>query len=337
MVLGEPLREFEEAFARYCGVAYGVGVNSGTDALRLGLLSLGVGPGDEVITTAYTFFATASAIALTGAVPVPVDIDPVTYNIDPDRVAAAVTKRTKAVIVVHLFGQPADMDRLCAVARRHRLALIEDCAQAHGATFRGRPVGGFGRLGAFSFYPTKNLSALGDGGMVVTNHLAIRNRLRLLRDHGRRGKYRHVLIGHNSRLDSFQAAVLLIKLRRLARWNRLRAQHARRYTALLRARAPRAVTPVAAPGRTHVYHLYVVRVPGRDRVARALNQDGIQALVHYPVPFHLQPAFGSLGYRRGSFPEAERLSREAISLPAYPEMTSRQIEQVVDRLAALVP
>jgi dTDP-4-amino-4,6-dideoxygalactose transaminase len=335
-VFGGAVGEFEAAFARSCGVAHGVGVNSGTDALWIGLSSLGIGRGDEVITTAYTFFATASAIALAGARPVPVDIDPLTYNLDPERVAAAITRRTKAIVVVHLFGQPAQMDRLCVIARRHRLLLIEDCAQAHGATFHGQPVGSFGDVGAFSFYPTKNLSAIGDGGILVTNRRAVRDRARLLRDHGRVGRYRHTILGRNSRLDTIQAAVLLIKLKRLARWNRLRIQHARRYTQLFHRRSTGVVTPVAMADRTHVFHLYVVRVPSRDRVVRELNQRGIQALVHYPVPFHVQPAFRFLGYRRGDFPVAERLAREAISLPIYPELQPRQIEYVARELIAAV-
>jgi dTDP-4-amino-4,6-dideoxygalactose transaminase len=335
-VFGRSVGAFEEVFARSCGVAYGVGVNSGTDALWIGLSSLGVGRGDEVITTAYTFFATASAIALAGARPVPVDIDPVTYNLDPERVEAAVTRRTKAILAVHLFGQPAQMDRLCAIARRRHLLLIEDCAQAHGARFGAQPVGSFGHLGAFSFYPTKNLSAMGDGGMIVTNRRTVRDQARLFRDHGRVGKYLHTSIGRNSRLDTIQAAILLIKLRRLNRWNRLRIQHARRYTRLFRHHSARVVTPVAASGRTHVFHLYVVRVPSRDRVVRELNQRGIQALVHYPVPFHLQPAFRFLGYRKGHFPVAERLAREAVSLPIYPEMRPAQIERVAQECMRLV-
>ena len=337
-VLGEAVQQFETLFARACGVAYGIGVNSGTDALWAALLSVGVERDDEVITTAYTFFATASAIALTGARPVPVDIDPRTYNLDPDRIEAAITKRTTAMLVVHLFGQPADMDRLCRIAHRHKLAVIEDCAQAHGARFGGRSVGSFGDAGAFSFYPTKNLGALGDGGMVVTNRRMIRDRVRLLRDHGRADKYRHTIIGRNSRLDTLQAGILLVKLQHLARWNRLRARHAARYTRLFSQAGHSTITPITAPHRRHSYHLYVVRVPARqrDHVIRALNADGIQALVHYPIPFYLQPAFRSLGYRRGSFPLAEQLAREAISLPLYPEMTARQIERVANRLIEAV-
>jgi dTDP-4-amino-4,6-dideoxygalactose transaminase len=335
-VLGEALEQFEAAFARYCGLAYGVGVNSGTDALWLGLASLGLRAGDEVITTAYTFIATASAIALTGARPVLVDIDPVTYNLDPARVEAAMTKRTKAILVVHLFGQPADMDRLRAVTRKYRLALVEDCAQAHGARFDGQRVGGFGDAGAFSFYPTKNLSALGDGGIVVTNRADLRDRLRLLRDHGRQEKYLHAILAGNSRLDTIQAAILRVKLRWLEQWNRLRVQHARLYTQLLRTLSRRVVPPSVAPGRTHVYHLYVARVPSRDRVVAALNRRGIQALVHYPVLYYLQPAFRYLGYRRGSFPVAEQLSREAISLPLYPEMSAKQVRWVARELVGLV-
>lgn len=335
-VSGDAVQELETRFARICGTRFAVGVNSGTDALWLSLISLGIGDGDEVITTAYTFFATAEAIALTGARPVPADIDPVTYNLDPDRVEAVITRRTKAILVVHLFGQPADMDRLAAIAHRHRLALIEDCAQAHGATFRGRPVGGFGDVAAFSFYPTKNLSALGDAGMVVTNRRDVWRRVRLLRDHGRQGKYRHVFVGHNSRLDTLQAAFLLVKLPHLTRWNALRARHARYYTTLLHRLSRRVVTPMTAPHRTHVHHLYVVRVPRRDRVVKELNRRGIQALVHYPAPYYLQPAFRSLGYRRGRCPIAERLAQEAVSLPLYPEMSRSQIQRVVRQLVALV-
>ncbi len=335
-VLGEAVTRFEAAFARSCGAAYGIGVNSGTDALSLSLAGLGIGAGDEVITTAYTFFATASAITHCGARPVPVDIDPVTYNLDPDRVEQAITRRTKALVVVHLFGQPAQMDRLCAIARRRRLALVEDCAQAHGARFQGRHVGTFGQAGAFSFYPTKNLSALGDAGMVVTDSRALQHRVRLLRDHGRNGKYRHPLIGRNSRLDTFQAAVLDAKLSRLAAWNRTRARLAQHYAERLRRLAPAVMIPHRAPGRDHVYHLYVVRVRSRDRVLRMLQARGVQALVHYPVPFYLQPAFRWLGCRRGSFPHAERLAREAISLPIYPEMRPDQVARVARELAQAV-
>ncbi len=335
-VLGEAVEAFEAAFARSCQAPYAVGVNSGTDALWLSLAALGIGPGDEVITTAYTFFATASAIALTGASPVAADIDPVTYTLDPASVEAAVTKRTKAILAVHLFGQPADMDRLTRIARRHRLALVEDCAQAHGAAFRGQSVGTFGEAGAFSFYPTKNLSALGDAGLIVTTRRALRDRLRLLRDHGQTRPYRHAALGHNSRLDTLQAAVLLAKLPRLAAWNRRRAQHARRYTARLGACAARIVLPHAAPHRTHVYHVYAVQVPGRDRVVRGLRARGIQALVHYPSLFYEQPVFRRLGCRRGRCPVAERLARRAVSLPIAPQLQPAQIDYVAEQLINIV-
>jgi dTDP-4-amino-4,6-dideoxygalactose transaminase len=330
-ILGPEVAAFEEEFAAFCGVRHAVGVDSGTAALHLALRILGVGPGDEVVTTAYTFIATAEVVSLVGARPVFVDIDPRTYNMDPAKLEEAITPRTRAIIAVHLAGQPADMDPILDVARRHGLPVIEDAAQAHGATYRGRPVGTLGDLACFSFYPGKNLGCYGDGGALVTDRDDYADQARLLRDHGRRSKYEHLVTGYGYRLDALQAAILRAKLPHLHEWNERRRAHAAAYAELLR---PLGVgLPQELPGARSVYHLYVVRVPARDQVFASMRERGIGVGIHYPIPLHLQPVYRDLGYREGDFPEAERAAREVLSLPMYPELTRAQMERVAAALA----
>jgi dTDP-4-amino-4,6-dideoxygalactose transaminase len=333
-ILGPEVAAFEQEFADFCGAAHAVGVNSGTSALHLALLAAGVGPGDEVITVPNTFVATIAAIRYTGARPVLVDVDPASCNIDVRRIGPAVTGRTKAILPVHLYGQPADMDPILGVARRHRLLVIEDAAQAHGAAYRGRRVGGIGDLGCFSFYPGKNLGACGEGGIVVTNSPEYAGRIRMLRDWGQRRRYHHELPGYNYRLEGIQGAVLRVKLRRLEAWIDARRARARLYDRLLAERGigPPEVMPYAG----HVYHIYPVRVPHRDRVRQALHDRGVQTAIHYPVPVHLQPAYRDLGYGPGSFPNAEALAREELSLPIYPELSAEAAQRVVSELVECV-
>ena len=330
-IMGPALAEFEEAFARYCGVKHAIGVANGTDALLLALKAFGIGPGDEVITAVNTFIATAEAIVHAGATPVFVDCDPQTYNINVKQLEAKITPRTKAIIPVHLYGQPADMDPILELAKNRGLYVIEDAAQAHGATYRGRKAGSMSQIACFSFYPAKNLGAYGDAGAVVTNDDAIALTVRKLRDHGGVEKYQHDLVGYNSRLDTLQAAVLLVKLKYLDAWNRRRQENAQLYDALL-AEVPGIVTPNVLEGATHVYHLYVIRVErgSRDELQRFLRERGVHTGVHYPRPLHLTPAFGYLGYRMGDFPVAERYASQILSLPMYPELTREQIEYVVE-------
>jgi dTDP-4-amino-4,6-dideoxygalactose transaminase len=330
-IMGPALAEFEEAFARYCGVKHAIGVANGTDALLLALKAFGIGPGDEVITAVNTFIATAEAIVHAGATPVFVDCDPQTYTLDVSQIRAKISSRTKAIIPVHLYGQPADMDPIVELAKNYGLHVIEDAAQAHGATYRGRKAGSMGHVACFSFYPAKNLGAYGDAGAVVTNDDAIALTVRKLRDHGGVEKYRHDLVGYNSRLDTLQAAVLLVKLRYLDAWNRRRQENARLYDELL-AEVPGVVTPKVLEGATHVYHLYVIRVErgSRDELQRFLRERGVHTGIHYPQPLHLTPALRFLGYTAGDFPIAERFASQILSLPMYPELTREQIEYVVE-------
>lgn len=327
-VLGEAVAGFERDFAAYCGAKECIGVNSGTSAIHLALLAAGVGPGDEVITTPFTFVATVAAILYTGATPVLVDIDPVSFNIDPSKVEAAIGKRTKALLPVHLYGQPADMDPLLEIARRRGIALIEDAAQAHGAEYRGRRCGSMGVMACFSFYPGKNLGAYGEGGAVTTGDPQLARKLRLLRDWGAEGKYNHVLRGFNYRMEGMQGAVLGVKLRHLESWTEGRRAKARRYDQLL-ANADLQL-PRAMSYARHVYHTYTVRSAGRDALQKALAAQQIQTGIHYPVPVHLQPAYADLGYGRGSFPQAEQAAREVLSLPIFPEMTEEQQQTVAN-------
>lgn len=336
-ILGPEVTAFEQAWAQFCGTKHAIGVGSGTDALQLILRALGIGPGHEVITVANSFIATAEAVSYTGATPVLVDCSLDDYLIDPVAVAAAITPRTRAILPVHLYGQPANMAALAALAHQHGLALVEDAAQAHGATLKdGRSCGALGLASAFSFYPGKNLGAFGDGGAVNTHDDGLARQLKLLRNWGSVVKYHHEIQGYNSRLDTLQAAVLGVKLRHLAAWNDHRRTAAGWYRAAL-ADLPGLVLPVEAPwtGR-HVYHLFVIRLleRNRDAVARVLAERGVQTVVHYPVPIHRQKAYAELGYAEGSFPRAEQAGRTVLSLPMFPEMTPDHVALVADALRA---
>ena len=331
-VLGPEVAAFEEEFAACCRVEHAIGVNSGTSALHLALLAAGVGPGDEVITVPFTFIATAAAVAYTGATPVFVDVDPVSYNMDPTPLEAAITPRTRAIMPVHLYGQPADMDPIMAVAARHNLTVIEDAAQAHGAEYRGRRAGSIGHIGCFSFYPAKNLGAYGEGGAITTNDAAIAHRLRLLRDWGTESKYHHEVLGYNYRLETLQAAILRVKLRHLEAWTEARRAHASRYDELLAGGL--VGVPRARADSRHVYHIYAVRTSQRAELQQALGAAGIQTGIHYPIPVHLQPAFAALGHGPGSFPHAESAAREVLSLPMFAELTDEQILAVAAAVTA---
>jgi dTDP-4-amino-4,6-dideoxygalactose transaminase len=333
--LGPAVDAFEREFAGYCGTAHAVGVNSGTSALHLALLAAGVRPGDEVVTVPFTFVATVAAIEYVGARPVFVDIDPEFLTMDPSALERAITRRTKAVVPVHLFGQPADMTPIVDVARQHRLAVIEDACQAHGAEYRGRRVGSIGDIGCFSFYPTKNLGAFGEGGAAVTSHAGYAETMRQLRNWGARTRYEHALRGFNYRMEGVQAAVLSVKLKHLERWTEARRGHARMYSQLLAGTAVR--TPRERSGVRHVYHVYAVRVAARDGWHARLAEHQIQTAVHYPTPIHLQPAYRDLGYRGGDFPVSEGVANEVLSLPLFPEMTPAQIETVTRLLKAGLP
>jgi dTDP-4-amino-4,6-dideoxygalactose transaminase len=319
--------QFEADFAAYCACPHAIGVGNGTEALWLSLLALGVGPADEVITVPNSFMATAEAITYCGARPVFVDVDERTYTMDPGALEKSITPRTKAIVPVHLFGQPADMDPILEIARQHGLFVVEDACQAHGAEYKGRRVGTLGHAGCFSFYPGKNLGAFGEAGAIVTKSAALQEKIRILRDHGQVRKYYHTMIGWNGRMDGIQAAVLAVKLRHLETGNRLRRAHAAYYDKALEG-IEELVTPVETDFVRHVYHIYAIRVPERDEVIRRLSEKGIGSGVHYPVPIHLQEAYRSLGYERGAFPIAERCAREFVSLPMFPELTPLQLEMV---------
>ena len=333
-ILGKQVGAFEEEFAEYLGLRHAVGVNSGTSALYLTLLALGVGPGDEVITVSQTFIATVEAICWTGARPVLVDIDEHFYTLDPAKLERAVTPKTKAVIPVHLYGHPADMDPLLQIARKHNIQVIEDACQAHGALYKGKRVGGLGRAACFSFYPGKNLGAYGEGGAVVTNDEALATHLKKLRNHGGLQKYSHEFIGFNARLEEIQGAVLRVKLAFLDRWNELRRQHARQYTALLKGLG--LGLPEEASWAKSVFHLYVIRTPQRDALNTFLNGRGIGSLIHYPKPNHLLDCLKNLGYGEGDLPVTERVAKEVLSLPLYPELTEKQIQTVVSQVKAFL-
>jgi dTDP-4-amino-4,6-dideoxygalactose transaminase len=334
---GETVQEFERRFGEWIGTQWSVGCNSGTDALYLALRAGGVGPGDEVITSAFTFFATAETISIAGAKPVFIDIDPQTFNLDLDLLESAVTPRTKAIMPVHLFGQPLDMKRLMAVAQKYNLLVIEDCAQATGAQWDGRYVGAWGDMGAFSFFPTKNLGGCGDGGAVTLNDETQAETLRMLREHGSRQRYCHETLGLNSRLDALQAAILSVKLRYLTDWNRQRREAAHCYQLLLQD-LPDIILPRETPGGTHVWNQYTIRIPGgadrRDRVREVLRDKGVIAMVYYPLPLHRQPVYESLGYGEGSLPKTERVCQEVLSLPIFPGITEGEQEQVALALKA---
>jgi len=329
--MGPELQQFEEAFAAFCGCSHAVGVSSGTDAVKLALVAAGVRPGDEVIVPANTFIATAEAVSHIGATPVFVDCLEGSGLMDPAAVGPAVTPRTTAVVPVHLYGQPVDMDALAEVAATHGLAVVEDACQAHGATYKGRPAGSLGVTAAFSFYPGKNLGALGDGGAVTTSDPAAAEVVRLYRNHGQEDKYTHRVIGYCDRLHNLQAALLLVKLQRLAGWNEARRGAARDYDSALEGRHGLTLTQVA-DGREAVYHLYVVMVEDRDGVRQQLGERGVESGIHYPVPLHLQPAYEGLGYGVGDFPVAESRAERILSLPMFPEIDSAQRAYVVAAL-----
>lgn len=331
-ILGPDVSRFEQDFAAYCGTEFAIGVDSGTAALELALRAFQIGPGDEVITAANTFIATALAATYVGATPVLVDSDPDTHTIDIEQLRAAITPRTRAVIPVHLYGQPADMDPIMEIARQHDLIVIEDACQAHGARYKNRRVGGIGHAAAFSFYPAKNLGAYGDGGMVTTNDAEAAERIRMLRNVGQREKYCHELLGHNHRLDTLQAAVLAVKLPYLDYWNAARRKNADLYAELLGN--TEVVIPTVAGYAEPVWHLYVIRANKRDELRQYLADRGIGTGIHYPIPIHLQPAYQSLGYKAGDFPVAERAADEIVSLPMYAELSADQVEYVVEHIKA---
>jgi dTDP-4-amino-4,6-dideoxygalactose transaminase len=324
--LGSEVVKFEEEFAAYTRSRFAIGVNSGTSALHLALLAAGIGPGDEVITVPFTFVATVAAIHYTGAKAVFVDIDPRTYTIDPDQIEAAITPRTRAIIPVHLYGHPADMDPIMVLARKHGIVVVEDACQAHGAEYKGRRVGSIGDLGCFSFYPGKNLGACGEGGIVTTSNARYAETIRMLRDWGQAKKYHHTLRGYNYRMEGLQGAILRVKLRHLDAWTALRRSRAAAYAVFLKD------ADVAAPTEMdyarHVYHIYAVRSKDRTELQRRLQSYGVQTGIHYPIPVHLQEAYRDLGYTEGMFPQTECAAREVLSLPMYPELTNNQIEIV---------
>ena len=354
-ILGPAVRQLEEEVAAYCGAKYGIGVSSGTDALLVALMALDIGPGDEVLTSPYTFFATGGAIARTGARPVFLDIDPVTYNLEPIRIREFLGSlceprdghlvnrvtggRVKAFMPVHLYGQAADMDPIMELAARHGLKVVEDAAQAIGTGYKGgRRVGGIGDIGCFSFFPTKNLGAFGDGGMCTTNDEALATKLRQLRVHGMEPKYYHAMIGGNFRLDELQAAVLRVKLPHLDDWHAGRQRNAAFYDQAFEAAGlgDQVFTPVAVPGQRHIYNQYVVRVPERDRLRSHLAECGVGTEVYYPVPLHMQACFGYLGYKPEDCPESARAAAETLALPIFPELTEQQLQHVVDSIASFV-
>jgi dTDP-4-amino-4,6-dideoxygalactose transaminase len=340
-ILGDSVARFEEEFAAYCETRFAVGVDSGTSGLELALAAFGVGPGDEVITAANTFIATALAISHVGATPVLVDIAPGTFNLDPALVEQAITPATRAIIPVHLYGYPAELSPILELAADHGLVVIEDASQAHGARWQGRRVGSFGHAGVFSLYPAKNLGAFGDGGVIVTNDAAIDAALRLARNYGSPVKYHHISKGHNRRLDTLQAAVLRVKLPHLDDGNRARRAHAASYDRLLGGLMPGdspvvRTPPTATPDQEPVYHLYVVRCDDRDGLQRHLRADGISTVIHYPLPIHLQAAYADLGYREGDFPVTERYARQVLSLPMYPQLEPWMIERVVASIEGFV-
>jgi dTDP-4-amino-4,6-dideoxygalactose transaminase len=333
-VLGSEVAAFERDFATYSGTTECIALNSGTSALHLALLAAGVGAGDEVITVPFTFVASVAAVLYAGAKPVLVDIDPRSFTIDPSAIEAAITPRTKAILPVHLYGQAADMDPIMEIARRHKLVVIEDAAQAHGAMYKGRAVGSIGDMACFSFYPGKNLGAYGEGGAVTTSNPEYAHTVRMLRDWGQDRKYHHVLRGFNFRMEGFQGAILGVKLKHLDKWTEGRRAAARKYDALLSDSD--VETPKEMSWGRHVYHVYTVRAEDRDGLQVALNTSGIPTGIHYPVPVHLQPAYADLGYGPGAFPHAEQAAKQVLSLPLYPELSSQAIGQVVEAVKKFV-
>jgi len=330
-ILGEEVAAFEREFAGYCHASQAIGVNSGTSALHLALLAAGIGPGDEVITVPFTFVATVSAICYTGATPVFADIEPDYFTMDPSKIEAAITPKTKAIMPVHLYGQPADMDPIMEIARRRGLTVIEDAAQAHGSDYHGRRCGSIAEIAGFSFYPGKNLGAYGEGGAITTTRADVAATCRTLRDWGQEKRYEHRLKGFNYRMDGIQGAILRVKLRHLEAWTERRRQVAEWYAAALDPDSVRL--PKARPGCRHVYHVYAVRTDDRENLRDVLGKQGIQTGVHYPIPVHLQPAHADLGYHAGDFPAAEQVAREVLSLPMFPEMTREQVQAVAEAVS----
>jgi dTDP-4-amino-4,6-dideoxygalactose transaminase len=333
-VLGNEVASFEKDFAGYCGTSECIALNSGTSALHLALLAAGVGPGDEVITVPFTFVASVAAVLYVGAKPVLVDIDPRSFTLDPAAIQAAITPHTKAILPVHLYGHPADMDPIMEIAGRHRILVIEDAAQAHGAKYKSRPVGSIGDIACFSFYPGKNLGAYGEGGAVTTSNPEFARTVRLLRDWGQDRKYHHVLRGFNSRMEAFQGAILGVKLHHLEQWTESRRKIAAQYNKLLADCGVQ--TPREMPWARHVYHVYTVRNEERDALQSALAGDGIQTATHYPIPVHMQPAYSDLGYRPGDLPHSERAARQVLSLPLYPELSPEAVQKVAASLKQAV-
>jgi dTDP-4-amino-4,6-dideoxygalactose transaminase len=325
-VLGSEVAKFEQDFAAYCETSDCIALNSGTSALHLALLAAGVGPGDEVITVPFTFVASVAAVLYAGSCPALVDIEPRSFTMDPAAVEEAITHRTRAILPVHLYGQPADMDPIMDIARRHNLIVIEDAAQAHGAKYKGRPVGSIGDMACFSFYPGKNLGAYGEGGAVTTNNPEYARTVRMLRDWGQDRKYHHVSRGYNYRMDGFQGAILGVKLRHLNRWTEARRAVVRQYNELL-ARSDVQI-PIEMQWAKHVYHVYTLRSSDRDGLRAALTEKGIQTGIHYPIPVHMQPAYADLGYVPGAFPQAEAAAKQVISLPLYPELSEDAVKRV---------
>jgi len=335
-ILGPNVAALEAEIAAYCGTRFAVGVASGTDALHLALRALGVGPGDEVITTPFTFIATVEAISYCGATPIFVDIDPATYNLDAAQIEAKITPRTRAILPVHLYGQPADMIPVMELAKKYRLAVVEDCAQAIGAEIGGRQVGSIGDAGCFSFFPSKNLGAAGDGGMIVGNDESLSAKIRRLRAHGSDRKYYHEEIGYNSRLDEIQAAILRVKLRYLDKWTEARRSRAALYDRLL-SHLPEVTRPSVAPDRTHAWHQYTIGIDNRDEIKARLARDGIDSAVHYPVPIHLQPAYAYLGIGGGSHPRSECAADRVLSLPIFPQLDDDRVALVCESVARTRP
>ncbi len=329
-IMGEELIKFEEEFASFCNTKYAIGVANGSDALILALRACGIREGDEVITVPHTFIATTEAISNAGGKVVFVDIDPKTYTIDVSKIEEKITEKTKAIIPIHLYGQPADMLPIMRLAKKYNLKVIEDAAQAHGAEYKGKKVGSIGDVGCFSFYPGKNLGAYGDAGIVVTNNEGIAEKVKLLRNHGRiTKKYEHDIEGYSSRLDNLQAAILRVKLRHLNKWNKSRRRNDKKYNELL-SNVDGVITPYEADYAKHVYHLYVIRTEERDKLREELKSKGIATGIHYPIPLHLQPAYKYLGYKKGNFPVTEKASQEILSLPMFAELNDEQIEEIVE-------
>ena len=330
---GKEVEEFEREVAGFCGVKYAIGVNSGTDALFLSLKALGVGRGDEVITTPFTFIATAGVIANCGAKPVFVDIKPDTFNIDPLKIEKAITKKTRVILPVHLFGQTADMIEIMKIARKYKLAVVEDAAQAIGAEYYGKKAGTIGDLGCFSFFPSKNLGAYGDGGMIVTNNRKLAEKIRLLKNHGSspKEKYLNLIIGTNSRLDTLQAAILRVKLKHLSRWSKERAKKAAYYSKNLKNIGD-IIVPKINSYRTHIFHQYTIRTKLRDGLQKYLKENNVPTMIYYPLPLHQQPAFKFLKYQEGDFPESERTAKEVLSLPIYSELEKKENDLVIQKI-----